>query len=264
MRTFPIKEPILVVDIGNTNIVCALYQNGESLWSVRLQSDSKRTADEYYGALSCLIRDIAFESIRYVAMGSVVPELGRVWKHLFTRYSTAIVIEINALSPLGLQFKVPNPAFIGADLIANAYAAWKIYRQNAIIIDLGTATTIQVVSSTGLFDGCIIAPGMKTGALNLFEKATKISEIELVSPTCLLGTNTQDAVLSGIIYGHAYMLEAFVTQLKQQYFERSPMVTILCGGLANLIKPILPNADLIDKSLTLDGLHLALISLLQA
>lgn len=264
MLNFPVKEPILVVDIGNTNIVCALYQQGESIWTVRLGSDSLRSADEYFGILSSLLKVVSFDSIRYVALGSVVPELGRIWRHLFAKYSTAKVLEINALTPLGLKYKVDNPGFIGADLVANAFATWKKYHCNAIIIDLGTATTIQVLSEKGVFEGCIIAPGMKTGAANLFAKAAQLSELELVPPPVLLGTNTHDAVLSGIIHGHALMLESFICKLKQQYHDLAPLTTIVCGGLAGLIQPLIPSADIIDKSLTLDGFHLGLLATLQA
>jgi type III pantothenate kinase len=264
MLNFPVQEPILVVDIGNTNIVCAVYQQGKSVWSVRLQSDSQRTSDEYYNTLSGLMVDIPFHHIKYIALGSVVPELRRIWKHLFNKYSEAKLVEINGLSPLGLHYKVNNPGFIGADLVANAYGAWKKYQQNVIVIDMGTATTIQVVSDQGVFEGCIIAPGMKTGAANLFEKAAQLIELELVAPPVLLGTNTYDAVLSGIIHGHALMLESFVQNLKQQYADHSPILTIICGGMASLVQPLVPSADLIDKSLTLDGFHLALLALLQA
>jgi len=266
------QSPIMVVDIGNTNIVCAIYREGQAIWSVRLSS-RMNTSDEYYAMLSSMIRElplnstgkqtIAINEIEYIALGSVVPELSRVWKHLFQKYFSAKVYEIDGLSALGLKFKVKNPSYIGADLIANAFAAWKKYQCSTIVIDLGTATTIQVVSSQGVFEGAVIAPGLKTGAANLFVKAAQLNEMELISPKVLLGTNTCDAVLSGIVNGHAFMLESYISKLKLQYFDYNPISTILCGCMADLLMPLLPSADIVDKSLTLDGFYLGLQVLLQ-
>lgn len=274
MRSTSENRPVLVVDIGNTNIVCAVYRNTQIDWSVRLSSSYVKTADEYFASLNSLLqgycRDedqeakalIPRDFFACIALGSVVPELTRIWKHLFRKYFSAEVYEISALSPLGISYKVPNPSFIGSDLVANAYAAWIKYASAAIVIDLGTATTLQVVSKTGGFEGAIIAPGLKTGAANLFSSAAQLYELEMVSPPVLLGTNTSEAVLSGIIHGHAFMLENFVQQLKRQYFDQHPLLTILTGGMAELMKPLVPSVDLVDKSLTTDGFYLALQKLL--
>ncbi|MDZ4121551.1 MAG: type III pantothenate kinase, partial [Candidatus Cloacimonadaceae bacterium] len=153
MREFACDNTVLVVDIGNTNIVCGIYEQGNLTWFARFQSSRNRTADEYYSLLSPLLNGCALSSIRYIALGSVVPELTRIWLHLFQKYTSATVFETNGKSDLGLSFRIPDPGFIGADLIANAFAAWKKYAKNAIVIDLGTATTIQLVTSEGHFMG---------------------------------------------------------------------------------------------------------------
>ncbi|PKN72241.1 MAG: type III pantothenate kinase [Candidatus Cloacimonetes bacterium HGW-Cloacimonetes-3] len=264
MHNYSVSEPVLVVDIGNTNIVCAIYQQGNAVWTCSLQSQRERTSDEYYSLLSGLLKDINLKDIPYVALGSVVPELARIWKHLITKYAKAVIYEINGLSPLGLTYKSTNPGTVGADLVANAYAVWKKYEHNSIVIDLGTATTIQVVSSKGIFEGAIIAPGIKTGASGLWDKAAQLYELELILPPALLGRNTHDAVLSGVIHGHALMLEAFINRLKLQYFDYSPIQTILCGGLATLVHPLIASIDIIDKSLTLDGFYMAFNHLRQS
>lgn len=273
------SKPVLVVDIGNTNIVCAIYLAGKAVWSARLFSSYQKTADEYHAILSSMLAEmpvmglgdepytgdpISRESIHRIALGSVVPELTRVWKHLFRKFFKAEVTEINALSPLGIKYKVKNPSFVGSDLVANAFATWKKYGSSAIVIDLGTATTIQVVGKDGTFEGAVIAPGLKTGAANLFSSAAQLYELEMVSPPVLLGTNTSEAVLSGIIHGHAFMLETFIQKLKRQYFDHQPMLTILSGGMADLLKPLVPSADLVDKNLTTDGFYLALKKVLES
>ena len=266
MRNLLLQEPVLVVDIGNTNIVCAIYLKGKSIWTVSLKSSRENTSDEYYVLLGSLLESttlpdgykLGLKDIRYIVLGSVVPELTRVWKHLCSKYIQAEVYEINALSPLGISFRVDNPSFIGADLIANAYAAWQKYRTSSIIIDLGTATTIELISPEGMFEGAIIAPGIKIGAESLFSKAAKLYEIELVSPTALLGLNTTEAMLSGIIYGHSFMLDTFIAKIKEQYSQLKPFQTILTGGMSSLIKPYLSEINTIYKCLTLDGFYLAL------
>jgi len=266
-----LQESVLIVDIGNTNIVCAIYSKNEVIWTARLKADKDNTSDEYYVLLGSLLQasniatvnTFGWQDIRYIALGSVVPELTRVWKHLFSKYSQAEVFEIDALSPIGISFRVDNPSFIGADLIANAYAAWQKYKSSSIIIDLGTATTIELISDTGMFEGAVIAPGMKTGADNLFSKAAKLYSIELVPPSALMGLNTTEAMLSGIVYGHSLMLNAFLHKIKEQYSPLAPFKTILTGGMASLVRPYIDGIDIMDKGLTLDGFYLALCKVLQ-
>jgi len=249
---------MLVVDIGNTNIVCGLYARQTLKWHARLQSSSKRTADEYYALLASLWNDhYQIGRIKYVTMASVVPELTRIWHHLFQKYLQVNVVEINGYSPLGLSFKTADPGFIGADLIVNAYSAVHKYNATCIICDLGTATTIQLVTSSGQFYGTIIAPGLRTGASFLFDNAALLSEIELTAPQHLLGTNTRDALLSGIVGGHAFMIETYIKKIRSEHSEQSPIISIATGGIAELIKPMIPSLDFVDKTLTLDGLNLA-------
>lgn len=252
-----VDQAVLVVDIGNTNITCGIYQHEIMTWFARFFSSAHRTADEYFGLLNALLKDIPVQSIGQIALASVVPELTRIWQHLFQKYFTAEVWEINALCDLGLSYKVADPSFIGADLVMNAFAAWKKYGANCIVLDLGTATKVQFVTAEGGFEGTAIAPGLKTSADQLFDKAALLAQIEIVAPTALLGTNTRDALLSGIVQGHAFMLESYIGKIKQQYFERKDILTVLTGGISELVKPLIPSVDILDKTLTLDGLYLA-------
>ena len=247
----------LAVDIGNTNITCGIYQSGTLTWFARFFSSPNRTADEYFSLLKPLLQDISAGSIASIALASVVPELTRIWQHLFQKYLRAEVWELTALSVPGLSYKIPDPSFIGADLVANAYGAWQKYGSSCIILDLGTATKVQFVTGEGCFAGTAIAPGLKTGADQLFDKAALLSPIELTAPPVLLGTNTRDALLSGIVQGHAFMLENYVQRVKLHYFDHKDIRTILTGGIADLIKPLIPSAEVVDKTLTLDGIHLA-------
>lgn len=251
------SDRLLAVDIGNTNITCGIFQDGILKASARYHSSVLRTADEYYSLMGPLLDGWNVAGVKRVSMASVVPELTRVWQHLFQKYFAARVCNVSALSPLGITFKVADPSFVGADLVVNAFAAWQKYRRSCVIVDLGTATTIQFVTAKGSFEGTAIAPGLRTGAINLFEKAALLSGIELTAPPVLLGVNTRDALLSGIVQGHAYMVESFVKKVKGHYFDHPDALTILTGGIADLIKPLVPSADIVDKSLTLEGLYMA-------
>jgi type III pantothenate kinase len=249
----------LVVDIGNTNIVCGVYHKGSLIWHARFKTDSLRTADEYYALLSSMKTGVwEISSIKSIALASVVPDMTRIWQHLFRKYFQVEALVINAYSPLGITFMVKDPGFIGADLIANAFGAWKKHQKSCIVVDLGTATTIQLITATGLFKGAVIAPGIRTAAAKLFEKAALIPEIELVTPTVILGTNTTDAVLSGVVKGHAFMVESFLNEIRQQNLDNEPFQTVLTGGIADLMAPLIPSHGLVDKTLTLDGLYLSL------
>lgn len=263
-KVAPEAGALLAVDIGNTNITCGIYVDGELHKTSRYFSSRLRTADEYYCLLLPLLDSIGINKVRHIAMASVVPELTRIWSHLFAKYFKASLRVIDAYSPLGLTFKTSDPGFIGSDLVVNAFAAWQKYASNAIVIDLGTATTIQFVTAKGVFEGTSIAPGLKTGAAHLFDSAALLSGIELTAPNALIGTTTRDALLSGIVQGHAFMLDSFINKLKAHYFDHKPILTVLTGGIADLVKPLVPSVDVVDKTLTLDGLWMAHQKLSQA
>lgn len=248
----------LVIDIGNTNIVSGIYKEDKLTWFARFKTDKFRTSEEYYALLSAIKQnEWDTQSIKAVVLASVVPDMTRLWQHLIRKYFSLEPILINAYALLGITFLVEDPGFIGADLIANAFAAWKKYNSSCIVIDLGTATTIQLISKEGCFMGASIAPGVKTASLQLFEKAALLSEIELTAPPHILGTNTTDALLSGIVKGNALMVESFILQIKQYYQTLQPYTVILTGGVADLLAPLIPSVDIVDKTLTIDGLFLA-------
>jgi len=252
----------LVIDIGNTNIVCGVYKNEVLIWHSRFKTDRLRTSDEYYAMFKSLMGDVWHSDfVERIALASVVPEMTRLFQHMFQKYFSAKLFVVNGYSPLGLTFDVSDPGFIGADLIANAYAAFKLYKCNCIIVDLGTATTIQLLSSEGMFLGAVIAPGIRTGSSELFEKAAQLSEIELTCPTKTLGTNTKDAMLSGIVKGHALMIESFINEIKREYSVLNPFKVIATGGISDLISTLIPSLDVLNKTLTLDGLYLATLAL---
>ncbi|MEA2095978.1 MAG: type III pantothenate kinase [Candidatus Cloacimonadota bacterium] len=252
------KNINMVVDIGNTHIVMGFYSNTEFLYSWRLNTDKAKTEDEYFAIIKQLAdeRKLLLPQVKKVAISSVVPELTRIFSHLINKYLKCDVEIVNAYSELGLEFPIEDPGFVGSDLVVNAFSAISKYKTNCIICDFGTATTIQLVGKDGLFFGTIIAPGVITSAKNLFDSTALLSNIQLKKPKHLLGTNTTDALLSGIITGNSFMLDGFIKALKKEYKHFSSIKTIATGGIAELICSNSKEIDIIDKNLTLNGLNL--------
>ena len=246
----------LVIDIGNTNIEIGIYNDQELICSWRLESNPSKTEDEYYGIIRSLANQnrIDLNEIGICCISSVVPELSRIFEHLFQKYLHSRIFNVNAYTDLGLTFPMSDPGFIGADLIVNAYSAWKKYGTNCIICDLGTATTIQLVGSDGYFYGTIIAPGVVISSANLFQKASLLTKIQLETPEHTLGTTTRDALLSGIIKGHSLMLDSFIRKIKEEYNRLRDFKVIMTGGIAQLLGQNLEEMAIIDKTLTIDGL----------
>jgi len=252
------KNINMVIDIGNTHIVMGFYSNTGFLYSWRLNTDKAKTEDEYFAIIKQLTdeRKLLLPQVKKVAISSVVPELTRIFSHLINKYLKCDVEIVNAYSELGLEFSIEDPGFVGSDLVVNAFSAITKYKTNCIICDFGTATTIQLVGKDGRFFGTIMAPGVITSAKNLFDSTALLSNIQLKKPEHLLGTNTTDALLSGIITGNSFMLDGFIKALKKEYQYLESIKTIATGGIAELICNNSKEIDIIDKNLTLDGLNL--------
>ncbi len=244
------------IDIGNSHIVAGIYEGYELLHQWRINTVKTRTSDEYFTIFKQLLEEsnILISEIEIVAISSVVPRLNAVMQDMFGNYFYTKVINVSAYTELGLSFPMDDPGFIGADLIVNAFAAKEKYKTDAIVIDLGTATTIQLVTRQGDFLGTVIAPGVMTSAGSLFEKASKLAHIELKKSDKILGLNTNDALLSGIITGNALMIDSFIDKIKEQHKELNEIKVIATGGLASMICSDSEQVDIIDPQLTLDGL----------
>jgi len=252
------KSINMVIDIGNSHTVMGFYSQSEYQYSWRLNTEKEKTEDEYFSIIGQLAKDrnLKLHQINKVAISSVVPEITRIFSHLITKYIQCKVIIVNAYSDLGLEFQVDDPGFIGSDLVVNAYAAKEKYKANCIVCDLGTATTIQLIGKDGHFFGTAITPGVITSAKNLFASTALLSNVQLDKPKYLLGTNTTDALLSGIITGNSLMLDGFIRALKKEYEHIGQITSIATGGIAELICKDSNEIDIIDKNLTLDGLNL--------
>ena len=208
-----------LVDIGNTHVVLGIYSHkGEKLSSWRLRTNIHNTEEEYFFKIKSLLdyKKIEIEQLSKIAISSVVPLLTKTFLLMFEKYFKATKItNVKANLNLGLQYPSKEISHIGADLLVNAFSAKEKYKENCIICDFGTATTINLVGKNGYFYGGVIIPGIISSAENLFSKASQIVSVNLDIPKTLLSISTKDALLSGIVKGASLMLDGFVEILKK-------------------------------------------------
>lgn len=250
---------ILVLDVGNTNIVLGIYKNKELIANWRLATDSKRTADEYGIQVRELFvhNDLSFSDIEGVIISSVVPNIMYSLEHMISKYFNIKPIVVGPGVKTGINIKYDNPKEVGADRIVNAVAAHEIYKKPLIVIDFGTATTFCSITKAANYLGGTICPGIKISSNALFERAAKLPRVELVKPPGVICKNTVASIQAGIIYGYAGQVDYIVSKMKKEMMalgEEEPFV-VATGGLAKLISEEANSIDEINHILTLEGLR---------
>ena len=264
------KKNILVMDIGNTNVVCGLYMGINLLGTWRFCSDKNKTADEYFVLLNTLFGTLLKtskpinESVDFISISSVVPLISNSIEMMINKYFRKPYVFVKSDLDLGLNFIVDDPRSVGADLIVNAYVCLLKHKTNCIIIDFGTATTIQLIGADGVFYGVAILPGLITSANSLFDKAALLSQRMLENPSCLIGKNTHESLMSGIIKGHCFAIEGFIKRIRAEYKNLKDIKTIATGGLSHFIIEQTDLIDEMDKNLTLEGLFYVACKILEA
>lgn len=262
---------LLAIDIGSTNITIGVFTDGALLQSYRLQSRREQTADEYALALVGLLElaSVRLDAVERCVLVSVVPRLTTALAGAVRRVFRCDPIVLGPLTDLGLVLAVDRPAEVGADRIVNVAAVRQRALEDAghhgkgggldlgfgaIVVDLGTATTLDCVSPSGEFLGGIIAPGMRASLEGLLGRTAKLPDVELSAPASALGKNTVDCLRSGAVLGHAALVDGLVARLRTEL--RFSCRVVATGGLASVVAPHLGCIDLIDPDLTLRGLEL--------
>lgn len=247
---------LLVIDIGNTNVVWGIFDGTVLLDHWRLATDPKTTADEYgVLCLNLLARSGRTpEQVTGAILSSVVPALTGTFETMVGTYFGRTPLVVSSDMETGLTLKYANPKEIGSDRIVNAAAAYHKYRQDLIIVDFGTATTFCAVTQNGEYRGGVIAPGLGISAEALFARAAKLSKVELVRPKTVIGTDTASSIQSGLLFGYAGLVDALVHRIEQE-LGRSCLV-IATGGLATVVAPETTSIQKIEPLLTLEGLEL--------
>ena len=246
---------LLVFDIGNSNIVLGTYEGKKLLRHWRISTDRSKTGDEYGMLINNLFRyqGIRMTDIDAIIISSVVPPLMVPMVKMSERYFHIHPLVVGPGIKTGVRLKYENPREIGADRIVNVVGAYEQYGGPLIVIDIGTATTFDVVADNGDFLGGVIAPGLGSSADALFQRAAKLPRIELVTPKNVICRNTITGMQAGIIFGYVGQIDEIVRRIKQEMCTE--MKVVATGGYARMISRESQTIDKIDHFLTLTGLR---------
>lgn len=248
---------IVVMDVGNTNIVFGVYEGKKLLNHWRMTTDKDKTSDEFGMFLMNIFNHekIDVGNIEAVVIASVVPPIMYSLEHAIKKYFKLDPIVVGPGIKTGINIKYENPREVGADRIVNAVAALEIYKGPLIIVDFGTATTFCAVTSNAEYLGGVICPGIKISAEALFQKTAKLPRIDLAKPDTVIGRNTVSSMQSGIVYGYVGKVDYIVKRMKKEMKEDNIKV-IATGGLARMIASESETIDEISSLLALDGLRI--------
>jgi type III pantothenate kinase len=248
---------LLVIDVGNTNIVVGVFDGDNLKFSWRIRTERNTTEDEFSFLVSGLFArsGITFEQIQKTVISCVVPPMVTILDKFGCKYLGRAPHWIDAKSYPGLPLLVNNPREVGADRIVNAVGAYHRYRTSLIIIDFGTATTFDAISGQGEYLGGAISPGIGISAEALFSHASKLPRVEIFTPPAVVvGKDTISCIQSGIIFGYAGLVDGIVARMKTE-MQSTPKV-IATGGLAPLIKDVTATIEEVAPDLTLQGLRI--------
>ncbi len=248
---------LLAIDAGNTNVLFAILEDGEIRAQWRAATTASRTADEYWVWLTQLmaLEGIAPDAISGSIISTVVPQALFNLRQMCCRFLKAEPMVVgDPHVTLGIHVNLARPDVVGADRLVNAVAAHAAYEGALIVIDFGTATTFDVVSAKGDYEGGIIAPGVNLSleALNL--AAAKLPRIAVERPDTVIGKDTVPAMQSGVFWGYVGLIEGLVARIRAEY--GAPMTVIATGGLARLFYRSTDVIEHLDPDITIRGLKL--------
>ena len=246
----------LALDIGNTSISIGLFKGSVLKRFWRIATRHGEMADEYAVLLISLLEAENYQvsQVEACAVCAGVPKVRTAFVDMLRRYFKIDPLVVGSGVKTGIKILTDNPKEVGADRIVNAVAAKYKYNQAAIVVDLGTATTLDVINSRGEYLGGVIAPGIELAAESLSEKAAALPSVELAVPAHVIGRNTVDAMKSGIVYGYAELVNGLVARVQAEMDELC--LVIATGGYAELVAPHANRIQKVDSVLTLEGLRL--------
>ncbi|MDD4923719.1 MAG: type III pantothenate kinase [Dehalococcoidales bacterium] len=247
---------LLAIDIGNTETTVGVFDGEQKKTTFQMTTLIHRTADENAVLLISILKSRGLEvsDIKEVALCSVVPPLTSIFDDMIKRYFDISPLIVASGVKTGMRIRMDNPKEVGADRIVDAVAAHHLYSGPVIIVDMGTATTFEIVSKNGDYLGGAIAPGILSSAEALFQRAAMLPRIELAPPNKVIGTNTIDAMKSGVVYGYVGLVESMVQRMQKEIGVKVKVVAT--GGFAGLIARETGVIDEVNPDLTLIGLRL--------
>lgn len=240
--------------MGNTNIVVGGIDEKGTAFLERVTTDTHKTDLEYAVTIKIILEIHKTDpaSLEGAILSSVVPPLNSVLLSAVKKVTGKNCLLVGAGMKTGLNILTDNPGTVGADLIVDSVAAIRDYPPPIIVIDMGTATTITVVNKKGAYIGGVICPGLVVSLESLSNRTAQLPHINLDHPGNVIASNTVDSMRSGILYGHAGMMDGIIDRMEAELGEKASIVAT--GGLASFVSPLCRHAITVDDSLLLKGL----------
>lgn len=248
---------LFVIDVGNTNIVMGVFQGSRLLQNWRVHTERNTTEDEFNLLFTGLMTGSSIDpsGISGTVISCVVPPMVNLLDAFCSKYLGHKPLWVDARTTRLLPIGYCNPAEVGADRIVNALAAYTRYQTSLIVIDFGTATTFDAISSKGAYLGGAISPGIRISSEALFKNASKLPRVEIFSPPPkVIGTDTISSIKAGIIYGYAGLVDGMVAKMCSE-MRGTPKI-VATGGLAPLMADVCSCIEEVLPTLTLEGLRI--------
>lgn len=247
---------LLAMDVGNTQTVFGVFQGNKIRHRLRIATDATRTVDGWGLLLDSFAanRHFKLKQLKHAIMASVVPNIGPLLAEAARTYAATEVLQVTPGLDLGLTIAYDNPREVGADRIANAIGALARYKTPAVVVDLGTATTFDVISARGEYRGGLILPGVETSFYGLSQKAALLPRVDLHMPGKVIGTTTRESMQAGIMFGTIDQIRGILGRIEKEL--KAKCTVVLTGGLAGLFGPAFKKDATVDIDLTLRGLQI--------
>lgn len=247
---------LLALDVGNTNITIGAFSGEQLIGRWRLRTIREQTADEW-GILLRNIFSLAglnLDGVSGIVISSVVPVINNMLAEMVQKYFHREAMFVTAETDLGIRVLYDNPREVGADRVVNGVAAWRTYGGPAVVVDLGTAITFDVISAKGEYMGGLICAGIGMAISGLFSKTALLPMVNFAAPEKLIGTNTMSSIQSGLYYGSLGMIDGILERLIGELGPETKLIAT--GGNAQLIRDGSRLIQHVDEDLTLTGLRL--------
>ncbi|MBS3819349.1 type III pantothenate kinase [bacterium] len=247
---------LLAVDIGNTNIAVGLFQDKTLKAHWKLESDRKKTCDEYAVTLLNLLSLGGFprDQIHAVIISSVLPPLTPVFQEMSRKLFGTKPLVVGPGLRTGMAILYENPYEVGADRVVAAVAAFEKYGGPCVVVDFGTATTFDVVSSKGEYLGGVIAPGVQIAGEALYFRAAKLPHVEIKKPPRIIGRTTVSSMQAGLYFGYMGLVSNIIEKIKQEL--KAETTVISTGGLNSRLDQEIPSIQHYEPFLVLEGLRI--------
>jgi type III pantothenate kinase len=247
---------LFAVDVGNTQSVLGLFEGDDLVGHWRTSTNASLTGDELRVQVAGLLAlaELSWSDVGQVILASVVPRVTAAWLEAAAAACKSTPMVVGPGLKTGMPIRYDNPHEVGADRIVNGVAAYQRFGGPVVVVDFGTATTIDVISDDGAYLGGAIAPGVETSAEALFTKAARLSKVDLEAPSRAIGTNTRASVQAGLLLGEAAMVDGLVRRVWSELGVQTEVIAT--GGLAERMGPLCETIGHFDLDLTLTGLRL--------